>query len=471
MSGDVRAKAAGVEELGLVRWACGLGAVVLALLLALLLVIQLSSPVALLPRLGGLARSQAEAPAPGSVLDAPVAVSDTYTITMGITLTVPVSGVLTNDVGDPPLTATLVTGSGPMTGTLRFHEDGSFAYRGDPGFAGTDRFQYQACNVLCSEPATVTLKVRYGVALPLILWNDHPLSWHEGIGSEGHTVYSMAICPDDCQVVYAGTDDGVYRSGNGGRDWAPAGLGGTTVRSIVVLPGCEEVYAGTWGSGVQGTLDGGGAWNPANTGLGSDYLYSLAADPADRQVLYAGTAGAGVYKTTSGAASWFPANLGLPGYLLVPALIVDPQDSLTVYAGTWEYGVYRSSSAGAFWVEANTGLADLYLNALALDPVQPLTLYAATNMGGIYRSPDGGNTWQVDGLPGAVYAVGTGQANEAYAGQTGPPTVYRRLWYGGWAPMGEQPPGAILVRSLVVPQGCPALLLVGSSDGAWWYGP
>jgi ELWxxDGT repeat protein len=68
--------------------------------------------------------------------------------------------VLTND-RDPngnPLTAALVTG--PSKGTLTLNANGTFTYRPNAGFIGTDTFTYRASDgALQSTPATVTITV------------------------------------------------------------------------------------------------------------------------------------------------------------------------------------------------------------------------------------------------------------------------------------------------------------------------
>jgi ELWxxDGT repeat protein len=68
--------------------------------------------------------------------------------------------VLTND-RDPngnPLTAALVTG--PTKGTLTLNANGTFSYRPNAGFIGTDSFTYRASDgLLQSTPATVTITV------------------------------------------------------------------------------------------------------------------------------------------------------------------------------------------------------------------------------------------------------------------------------------------------------------------------
>jgi len=92
----------------------------------------------------------------------PTAANDSYTVAEDGTLTVPVAtGVLANDVDDNPLSAALVSGSGPSNGTLNsFGSDGSFSYTPNADFVGTDTFRYTASDGgPASSEATVTITV------------------------------------------------------------------------------------------------------------------------------------------------------------------------------------------------------------------------------------------------------------------------------------------------------------------------
>jgi len=72
----------------------------------------------------------------------PVANDDNYSVTTGTTLTVAAPGILDNDTDSEAQTLQVV-GNDPAThGTVLVDSDGSFTYRPDAGFIGTDQFQY-----------------------------------------------------------------------------------------------------------------------------------------------------------------------------------------------------------------------------------------------------------------------------------------------------------------------------------------
>jgi len=200
--------------------------------------------------------------------------------------------------------------------------------------------------------------------------------------------------------------------------------------------------------------------------------YVLALDSTDSLTLYVGTASNGVYRSTDAGSSWAPANTGLPPNAFVDALAIDPTYPQTIYGATWGHGVYKSTNGGEEWSPLNDGLeGDLYIYGLALDPTDTdtQTLYAATHQQGVYRFKDG--SWYQDGLAGKIaYTVIVDAEGVAYAGTDGTgdgQAVYQRPKSGSWEPMAEQP-GTLKVRSLVP---CDPVLLAGTTDGAWWYGP
>ncbi len=94
------------------------------------------------------------------VNDPPVARNDSYRVNGNSFLTVPVSGVLTNDsdTEGQPLTAVLAVG--PTHGALALQTNGSFTYTPTTGYVGTDLFRYRAYDgQLFSTTATVSLVV------------------------------------------------------------------------------------------------------------------------------------------------------------------------------------------------------------------------------------------------------------------------------------------------------------------------
>ena len=99
---------------------------------------------------------------------APVAGYMTYQLSQDQALNVSAAaGVLSTatDADGDPLYASLVMDAGPSHGSLTFNSDGSFGYLPNPGYSGTDSFQFTVSDgALTTGPLTVTLTVE--AALP-----------------------------------------------------------------------------------------------------------------------------------------------------------------------------------------------------------------------------------------------------------------------------------------------------------------
>ena len=106
----------------------------------------------------------------------PGALDDSYTVVEGKLLSSLLSvGVLDNDFDPEGHALTAIKASDPSNGTLfTFDPDGSFNYKSNPGFVGTDSFTYVASDgVGQSNTATVTITVTSAVAnLPPVTNND-----------------------------------------------------------------------------------------------------------------------------------------------------------------------------------------------------------------------------------------------------------------------------------------------------------
>ena len=259
------------------------------------------------------------------------------------------------------------------------------------------------------------------------------------IGPEGGFVQSMALDPQNPNIVYAGLWNGtIYRSTSGGSSWVSifnnAGDAGviyqlvpdpktpgtlyiatahrgvmkstdqgsrwasvlnwsdyTETRALAIDPSKPStIYAGTGEKGVYRSLDQGGTWTAVNAGLGSMDIRSLAVDPLDSSTLYAGTADKGIYRSTDQGNSWVSQAMGSRS-LRVMSIAIHPSSPGVLYAGT-DNGVYRSTNRGDNWLTVNAGLESRWVEALAIDPLAPDTLYAGADSG-LYRSDNRGNGW------------------------------------------------------------------------------
>ncbi len=240
---------------------------------------------------------------------------------------------------------------------------------------------------------------------------DGGLTW-ERKGLKGRVVSALASDPSNASIIYAATDSGIYKTMNGGDSWS--GPSGYWFYSLAIgkdplNPGVNIIYGGSaFGLGIQKAEDDGSipwdvvVWEEKNNGLSEDekYVTCLAIDPSDPSILYAGTAGK-VLKTKDGGDTWERKVDGLPPDESIISLAIDPYAPQILYAGTY-VGLYTSNDGGDTWEFRDGGLGKRYIRFLAVDPMDSLKICAGTYDDGAFASIDGGENWsQIDqGLTG-----------------------------------------------------------------------
>ncbi|MCL4806544.1 MAG: hypothetical protein KJ062_01910 [Thermoanaerobaculia bacterium] len=211
------------------------------------------------------------------------------------------------------------------------------------------------------------------------------------------SIRSIATDPRRHGTLYVGGRQSHFRkSVDGGRTWSTLGFPGEDGRDIseIAVDSRGSVYAGAFAYGCESPClyrsdDGAETWRPLDTGTFLD-VTALAVDPNRPGSLYVGTYGRGAFKTTDGGAT-----LGSISGLsdaFVYSLAVDPRDGNVVYAGGGLTGLlFSSRDGGATWRGAT---ADPWsVRGIAIDErTSPSTVYAGGS-GGVFRSRDGGLTW------------------------------------------------------------------------------
>jgi photosystem II stability/assembly factor-like uncharacterized protein len=108
-------------------------------------------------------------------------------------------------------------------------------------------------------------------------------------------VRCLAVDPTDDDVVYAGTDRGLYVSTNGGRTWYPRvdGIPRAPVYALLAITGPPTRVAIATGAGTFETPDRGKTWIPIAPELATGIATALAHDSLAGTLLV-GTYGAGL---------------------------------------------------------------------------------------------------------------------------------------------------------------------------------
>ena len=256
-------------------------------------------------------------------------------------------------------------------------------------------------------------------------------------------IWAIVLHPTNKNVIYIGTDHGVYKTIDGAESWIPMNQGLTNVfiRDMAIDPvnpdvlyvatwnglfrsldaashwerisgdflsqciktidldssNSRIVYAGIWG-GIRKSMDSGDSWTFQSEGLKQDLnvaRYSLAIDSKDPNVIYVGTLGGGVAKSTDAGKSFEYINNGLEiGYC--QGIYLSPHDSQTLFCYTrGGHFVYKSVDGGSSWFISNTGLPQHYFYSMcgSFDPHNPEVFYLGTYADGAYKTNDAGLSW------------------------------------------------------------------------------
>ncbi len=230
----------------------------------------------------------------------------------------------------------------------------------------------------------------------------------------------LVIVPGAPDVLYAGVygpdtgKEGVYKSTDGGANWAPknVGLTDTRINVLSIHPSLPNIlFAGTrlqdptqqgFNTRLFRTLDGGETWQQVTCGLPETLgVTQVAFSPSDPNIIYLGAVGynRGFYKSTDGGSCWVKLNSYNTG-----AVAVHPTDPNIVYLGTFgSPGFYVSFNGGQSWTQFVGGLyPNPWVDSIALDPRDPFHVFLGTNAG-VYEATFGFDlVITTTGLPDAV---------------------------------------------------------------------
>ncbi|HEX9669353.1 MAG TPA: hypothetical protein VGC93_07690, partial [Thermoanaerobaculia bacterium] len=215
------------------------------------------------------------------------------------------------------------------------------------------------------------------------------------IGPYGGVVTKLAAAASRPGLVYAALGGGdVYRSPDAGRTWILAGqVLATRIHDLAVHPRVPTIVYAATQDGLFRTTDAGASWVRVGGDPGRQVVVAVAIDPRSPRIVYAARFAGALSRSEDGGATWTGSDDGPRG---VWSIAIDPTRSRTVYV-TAEGGPFKSTDRGATWAPIRGGLPPgLPAGTIFLDPRRPTTLFLAISsyQGGLFRSTDGGVTWR-----------------------------------------------------------------------------
>ncbi|MGE0104027.1 MAG: WD40/YVTN/BNR-like repeat-containing protein [Blastocatellales bacterium] len=250
----------------------------------------------------------------------------------------------------------------------------------------------------------------------------------------GGRVTAVAGVTSQPNVYYFGaTGGGVYKTTDGGVNWAPVSDGFFKTGSVGAIGVSESdpnvVYVGmgevpirgnvSHGDGMYKSTDAGKTWKK----IGLDdtrHIGRVRVHPRNPDVVYVAALGhifgpndeRGVFRTTDGGRTWKKV-LFRGNKAGAVDLILDPSNPDVIYAGFWEVyrtpyslesggpgsGILKSTDGGETWKEItrNPGLPRKMVGKIGItvSPADPNRLWAIVEAedGGVFRTDNGGDTW------------------------------------------------------------------------------
>jgi len=214
-------------------------------------------------------------------------------------------------------------------------------------------------------------------------------------GLETLSVRGIEIDRYNTAILYAATDNGIFKSNDSGVNWqavTSSAIDSVDIRKITLNPPdlnlssqqTNTVYSAATGTGgLYKSTDGGSAWSKLDTagsGVASVKFTTVAVDPTQPDIVYAGTADAGMYRSADGGSTWTAINNGLVNQNIL-SITFYPYGPTSILVGTAEGGIYRTDTSGDNWYAWNDGNATTKANAVRFLTPQAMSILAGTSDG------------------------------------------------------------------------------------------
>jgi photosystem II stability/assembly factor-like uncharacterized protein len=206
-------------------------------------------------------------------------------------------------------------------------------------------------------------------------------------GLDNAFVNTLAISKNEYsyEYLYAGTDEGEYKSTNMGENWLSFNSPCYFITKGICVNDLGSIFSWT-NCGVFRTTDDGISWELMNSNYwGSGEIFSIAADPNQRNVYV--SAEYDFFRTTDNGDSW--TNLGYTGGYAV-RIGINCKGVIYVLRRSGE--ILRSTNFGNSFQTINNNLPIEYTFLKDIDFNSDDEIYLATK-NGLYVSANDGNDW------------------------------------------------------------------------------
>jgi photosystem II stability/assembly factor-like uncharacterized protein len=289
---------------------------------------------------------------------------------------------------------------------------------------------------------------------------DHGVTWVSANQRLfGGGALTLAISPTDVNHLLLGTDSGLLRSRNGGRDWtleAPSLLVGAVFAVAFAADGQRALVSTSLGI-FRSEMEN--SWHEASAPGGAAPARVIVRGAEAGRVYLAGWTG--LSRSDDWGSSWSNASDGLPD-APTTALLVVPGSPETLYAIVGGR-IWTSVDGARTWASTGAGISTVSVDALGLDATNSARLWAV-RANGLFRSDDRGASWKAVGrrLPEPNITVRGITATEEAVVVSTDRGLYRSTNGGaGWMPIIDNVPAHLEAGPLVSDPVDPATLYAG----------
>ena len=279
---------------------------------------------------------------------------------------------------------------------------------------------FPQARVIVMHPQNPEL-VYVGTQRGLYLSDDRGDQWRRADLPEGRAVWSVVFRPDDPRVMYLGTEGAeVFRSDDSGNSWnylttivSPDQVEMKFAIRVIGLAiearNTDMMYAALEVGGAARSFDAGKTWEINNRDFNGIEMLDMhgvqVASPKSDVAFISNRTG--VWRTRDGGDHWENTHVeNFSPIIYSRGVWVAPNDPNTLFAGVGTVyedeagGVVRSTDLGDSWERFDRGISPRSVTmGLAVNAQNPEQVYFCTRRGQVFGTHDGGATWKEHPLP------------------------------------------------------------------------
>ena len=203
----------------------------------------------------------------------------------------------------------------------------------------------------------------------------------------------LAFTTDGKNGIFAGTDQGLFRSYDVNKGWERLSFDASMNDNIFAVHSTSQrpgtIWVGTATSGVVVSRDDGQTWQKAGGAVDNIPISSITSDPKRPDYIYVGSSQT-FYLSRDDGKTWSRrgGNLPLGNFT---SILINPNntDELLISSSLEsDGGMFQSTDAGSRWKRVDTKemkLASRRIWTMILDPNDSNRIFAGTHSGGVYR--------------------------------------------------------------------------------------